>query len=103
MTRDEAISDAELIKLGLDPLQDERLSDTDDLWRILKRLGHERDEDVPTTVWDNATWTCPLDGCNGFLGLVDTRVRGLPADPQDLDESVNTDDTDLYLRMRKAH
>ncbi|MGQ4557322.1 DUF433 domain-containing protein [Halobellus sp. GM3] len=102
MTSDEAFTDAERIELGLNPLQDDRLSDTDDLWRMLARLGHESGDNIPTTVWDHAVWTCPQDDCDGLLSLIDTRVRGLPADPADLDESVDTDDADLYQRISNA-
>lgn len=102
MPDDETRTDAERIAIGLDPLQDERLYDLDDLWRVLERLGHERSNTIPTTVWDYTDWTCPLDDCDGELELVDTRVRGLPADADDLDESVDRNDSELYLRLSEA-
>jgi uncharacterized protein (DUF433 family) len=102
MTREDDRSDAELIALGLDPLQGERLYDRDDLWRVLERLGHERGDRIPTTVWDYTDWECPRDDCDGGLELVDTRVRELPADADDLDESVDRDDPELYIRLSEA-
>jgi uncharacterized protein (DUF433 family) len=102
MTRKDDRSDADRIALGLDPLQGERLYDLDDLWRVLERLGHEPGDRIPTTVWDYADWTCPLDDCDGGLELADTRVRGLPPDTEDLDQSVDRDDSELYLRLNEA-
>jgi hypothetical protein len=94
MTREDDDSDADRIALGLDPLQGERLHDLDDLRRVLERLGHDPGDRIPTTVWDYVDWSCPLDDCDGGLAPVDARVRGLPADADDLDESVDRDDPD---------
>lgn len=102
MTREDDRTDEERIALGLDPLQGERLYDLDDLRRVLERLGHDPGDRIPTTVWDYVDWPCPLDDCNGGLEPVDTRVRGLPADADDLDESVDRDDPELYLRLSEA-
>jgi uncharacterized protein (DUF433 family)/predicted transcriptional regulator len=102
MTRKDDRSDADRIALGLDPLQDEQLYDLDDLWRVLERLGHDSDDRIPTAVWDYVDWSCPLDDCDGGLELVDTSVRGLPANADDLDESVGRDDPELYLRLSEA-
>lgn len=102
MTSEDDTTDTERIAIGLDPLQDERLYDLDDLWRVLERLGHERSDTIPTTVWDYVDWACPLDDCHGGLGPVDTRMHGLPADPAELDESVDRDDSELYLQLSEA-
>lgn len=99
---DDDRTDAERIEFGLNPLQGEQLHDHDDLWRILERLGHERGDSFPTTVWDYVDWSCPLNECDGGLPPVDTRMRDLPANPEDLDESVDRDDPGLYLRLSEA-
>lgn len=102
MPNDEARTDAERIELGCDPLQGEQLHDRDDLWRVLVRLGHEPSDKLPTTVWDSVDWSCPSDDCDGGLELIDTRVRGLPADSDALDESVDLDDPEAYVRLTEA-
>lgn len=101
MPDDDGLSDAERIAIGLDPLQGDHLYDRDDLWRILERLGCEQSDSLPTTVWDHVNWSCPVDECDGRLGLIDTRMRGLPANLDDLDDSV-PDESKAYLRLAEA-
>ncbi|WP_435186422.1 DUF7342 family protein [Halobellus sp. EA9] len=102
MTSGDDHSDADRIALGLAPLQGERLYDLGDLRRVLDRLGHDTDDDIPTTFWDYVEWPCPMDDCDGGLRPVNTGVWGLPADPNDLDESVDCDDPEQYIRLSEA-
>lgn len=102
MTADNNHSDAERIAVGLDPVQGEQLDDIDDVWRVLRRLGHKPGDSIPTTVWDFVDWSCPLDDCNGGVEPVDTRMYELPANTDDLDESIDPDDPQLHLRLNTA-
>ena len=78
MPDDGTRTDAERIAIGLDPLQDERLYDLDDLWRVLERLGHDRSDTIPTTVWDYVDWTCPLDDCDSDWNSSILAYAGFP-------------------------
>lgn len=99
---DDALTDAERIAIGCDPLREEQLHDLDDLWHVLRRLGHDPSDAIPRTVWEGVSWSCPVDDCDGGLEPVDTRMRDLPVDPDDLDESVSLDESEEYLRLSKA-